>query len=106
MASIVSSDSSQARLILVQPPEAAEPLSYYLREEHTASVRAIPARAPIAESLPALGGVRVWLVLDYRSPLYGDSPSSLRDLVGALVLSDRYAAGAGGGVRLLLLETR
>jgi hypothetical protein len=106
VAGILASDSSRANVILVQPPEAAEPLSYYLRNERTAPLRAVPARASIASSLPDRGGVRVWLVLDYRSPLYGNSPSALRDVLGARVLSDRYAAGAGGGVRLLLLETR
>lgn len=106
VAGILSRDSSRASVILVQPPEAAEPLSYYLRDEHTAPIRVIPARAPIADSLPDQPGVRAWLVLDYRSPLYGDPPAALADSVGAGVLSDRYAAGAGGGVRLLLLETR
>jgi uncharacterized membrane protein len=106
VARVLAGDSIRASAILVQPPEAAEPLSYYLRNEHTAPVHAVPSRAPIAGSLPRRGGVRAWLVLDYRSPLYGDPPAALRDSVGARVLSDRYAAGAGGGVRVLLLETR
>jgi uncharacterized membrane protein len=106
VARALSSDSSRASVILVQPPEAGEPLSYYLRNEHTAPVRGVPSRAPIASSLPGGSGARAWLVLDYRSRLYGESPSALRDSVGARVLSDRYAAGAGGGVRLLLLENR
>ncbi|HEY9426998.1 MAG TPA: hypothetical protein VIR34_07580, partial [Gemmatimonadaceae bacterium] len=106
VARVLASDSSRASAILVQPPEAAEPLSYYLRNEHTAPVRAVPPRAPVAGSLPDGSGARAWLVLDYRSRLYGESPAALRDSVGARVLSDRYAAGAGGGVRLLLLETR
>jgi len=106
VARVLASDSSRASAILVQPPEAAEPLSYYLRNAHTAPVRVVPPRAPIAGSLPGGSGARAWLVLDYRSRLYGDSPAALRDSVGARVLSDRYAAGAGGGVRLLLLETR
>jgi hypothetical protein len=106
VARVLASDSSRASTILVQPPEAAEPLSYYLRNEHTAPVRVVPPRAPIAGSLPDSPGARAWLVLDYRSRLYGESPAALRDSVGARVLSDRYAAGAGGGVRLLLLETR
>jgi uncharacterized membrane protein len=106
VAKALAGDASRASVILVQPPEAAEPLSYYLRNQHTAPVRVVPARAPITESLPRPGGERAWLVLDYRSHLYGDPPTALRDSVGARVLSDRYAAGAGGGVRLLLLETR
>jgi 4-amino-4-deoxy-L-arabinose transferase-like glycosyltransferase len=106
VASILASDSSRASIILVQPPEAAEPLSYYLRDERTAPVRSVPARSPIEDSLPGGTGERAWLVLDYRSPLYGDSPAALAESIGAGVLSDRYAAGAGGGVRLLLLETR
>jgi 4-amino-4-deoxy-L-arabinose transferase-like glycosyltransferase len=106
VAGMIAGDSSRASVILVQPPEAAEPLSYYLRNEHTAPVHVVSARAPISESLPDRAGEHAWLVLDYRSPLYADSPSALRDSVGARVLSDRYAAGAGGGVRVLLLETR
>jgi hypothetical protein len=106
VARVLASDSSRASVILVQPPEAAEPLSYYLRNEHTAPVRVVPPRAPVAGSLPDGSGARAWLVLDYRSRLYGYSPATLRDSVGARVLSDRYAAGADGGVRLLLLETR
>jgi uncharacterized membrane protein len=106
VAKALAGDSGHASVILVQPPEAAEPLSYYLRNEYTVPVRAVPARAPIADSLPDRGGVRAWLVLDYRSPLYGDPPTALRDSVGARVLGDRYVAGAGGGVRILLLETR
>jgi hypothetical protein len=90
----------------VQPPEAAEPLSYYLRNEESAPLRAVSPEASIPPSLPEKPGARAWLVLDYRSRLYGDSPAALRDSVGALVLSDQYAAGAGGGVRLLLLEKR
>ncbi|HEY9515162.1 MAG TPA: SoxR reducing system RseC family protein, partial [Gemmatimonadaceae bacterium] len=106
VARVLASDSSRASVILVQPPEAAEPLSYYLRDERVAPVRAVAPRAPIAASLPDASGARAWLVLDYRSRLYDDSPAALRDSVGARVLSDRYAAGAGGGVRLLLLENR
>ncbi|HEU4586151.1 MAG TPA: glycosyltransferase family 39 protein [Gemmatimonadaceae bacterium] len=106
VARVLASDSMRASTILVQPPEAAEPLSYYLRNARTVPVRAVPARASIVDSLPDRPGERAWLVLDYRSPLYGDPPAALRDSVDARVLSDRYAAGAGGGVRLLLLETR
>jgi hypothetical protein len=106
VARVLASDSSRASVILVQPPEAAEPLSYYLRNDESAPVRVVPPEASIPPRLPGNPGARAWLVLDYRSRLYGDSPAALRDSVGALVLSDRYAAGAGGGVRLLLLEKR
>ena len=106
VASTLARGNGAASVILVQPSEAAEPLAYYLRNEHTAPVRAVRPEAPIAASLPDVPGARAWLVLDYRSHLYGDSPDALRESVGALVLSDRYAAGAGGGVRLVLLETR
>lgn len=98
--------TTDTSMILIQPPEAAEPLSYYLRDEQTPPVRAVPSRAPIARALAHARGARVWLVLDYRSPLYNVPPDALRDSVGANVLSDRYVAGAGGGVRLVLLEAR
>ena len=104
VAGTLARGDSAVSVILVQPPEAAEPLAYYLRNEHTAPVRAVPPEAPVARSLPVAPGARAWLVLDYRSHLYGDSPDVLRDSLGVRVLSDRYAAGAGGGVRLLLLE--
>jgi hypothetical protein len=106
VARVLASDSSRASVILVQPPEAAEPLSYYLRNEESAPLHVVPPEASIPPALPEKPGARAWLVLDYRSRLYGDSPAALRDSVGARVLSDQYAAGAGGGVRLLLLEKR
>lgn len=104
IASALARDSSGASAILVQPPEAAEPLSYYLRHERTPPVRGVPSRAPISGALPDSSGERSWLVLDYRSPLYNEAPDSLRAHVGADVVSDRYVAGAGGGVRLVMLE--
>lgn len=104
VAGALAHDEESASVILVQPPEAAEPLSYYLRNEHTPPVHVVPSRTPIAGKLPATPGARSWLVLDYRSPLYDDPPDALRESIGARVLSDRYLAGAGGGVRLLLIE--
>lgn len=106
VARVLASDSTGAGVILVQPPEVGETLTYYLRNEHTAPLRGVAALDPIADALPDGTGERAWLVLDYRSRLYDDPPAELSDSVGARVLSDRYAAGAGGGVRLLLLETR
>ena len=106
VASAFAHDSSGASMILVQPAEAGEPLSYYLRDERTPPVYAVPSGAPTAGALPDAPGARSWLVLDYRSPLYDVSPEVMRDSIGARVLSDRYLSGAGGGVRMLLLETR
>lgn len=105
VARAITSEQSRVNVILVKPSEATQPLSYYLRHEHAAPIRAVPRIVPITWALPSAPGTRVWLVLDYRSPLYGDSPDALRDDVGARVLSDRYMAEAGGGVRLVLVET-
>lgn len=109
VANVLAHDTTWARAasaILIQPPEAAEPLSYYLRHERTAPIHAVPLRTSIVGALPRVSGARTWLVLDYRSPLYDTSPAALRDSVGADVVSDRYVAGAGGGVRLVLLGAR
>src|SRR5690606_33235494 len=58
VARALASDSTWASLILVQPPEAAEPLSYYLRNAHTAPLRGVAALDPITDALPDGTGVR------------------------------------------------
>jgi hypothetical protein len=106
VASTLESEHSAASVVLVKPLQSAMPLLYYVRNAHTAPVRGLPRIIPIAWALPSAPRTRVWLILDYRSQLYDDSPDALRNEVGAKVLSDRYVAGASGGVRVLHLETR
>jgi len=102
--SAIAHERNRAGAIFVLPEKAAEPLYYYLRHERVAPV--YPAKSPsvVARSLSHTPGEPAWLVLDYRSRLYDDSPAELGEGIGARLLGDRYFSAGGGGVRLVLLE--
>ena len=92
-----------ADVVLVQPAEMLEPLTYYLRGHLHRPLYGVGQHAPLGAALAGATGARAWLVLDYRSPAYPVPPDILRAALDACVLDDRYDAGAGAGVRLVLV---
>ena len=92
----------QAAAVVVQPSEMYEPLSYYLHGRLDLPIRRVAQRAPIAPAIARAGDAPVFVVIDYRSPLYGSSPDSLASALGDCVKSDVYDAASGAGVRLVL----
>ena len=94
----------EASAVIVQPAEMFEPLSYYLHGQLGLPIRRVAQHAPLAPALANVGAVPVWVVLDYRSPLYGTPPDTLESALGECVASDMYDAGSGAGVRLVLAQ--
>ncbi len=93
---------TRAKAVIVQPSEMFEPLSYYLHGQLDLPVRRVAQHAPLAPAIASVGAVPAWVVLDYRSPLYGTPPDTLESALGECVASDIYDAGSGAGVRLVL----
>jgi uncharacterized membrane protein len=91
-----------AKAVIVQPAEMFEPLSYYLHGRLHLPIRRVAQHAPIGPAVASVGAAPAWVVLDYRSPLYGTPPDTLESALGECVASDRYDAGSGAGVRLVL----
>ena len=92
----------QAKAVIVQPAEMFEPLSYYLHGQLELPIRRVSQHAPLAPAIASVGAVPAWVVLDYRSPMYGTPPDTLESALGECVASDMYDAGSGAGVRLVL----
>ena len=92
----------QAKAVIVQPAEMFEPLSYYLHGRLALPITRVAQRAPLGPAIASVGAVPAWVVLDYRSPLYGTPPDTLESALGKCVASDMYDAGSGAGVRLVL----
>lgn len=90
--------------IYVLPDQAAEPLAYYLRHDSDARMHAARSAVEVTRALFEAPKSPVWLVLDYRSPLYDEPPATLEANLDAELLQERYYAAGGGGVRLLLLR--
>lgn len=99
VARVIGGDGA-TRVVVVQPPEMREPLSYYLRDAGGRRIVPVPKARPIAPVLAALAVPRAWVVLDYRSPVHDASPRELAAALGAPVLRD---VDTGGGVRMLLV---
>ncbi|HKT07422.1 MAG TPA: glycosyltransferase family 39 protein [Gemmatimonadaceae bacterium] len=93
---------AQAGAVIVQPSEMYEPLSYYLNGRLDLPITRVAQRAPLAPVIARAGHKPVWVVIDYRSPLYGTPPDSLESALGECVTSDTYDAASGAGVRLVL----
>lgn len=93
---------TQAKAVIVQPAEMFEPLSYYLHGDLDLPIGRVAQHAPLAPTIARVGAAPVWVVLDYRSPLYGTPPDTLESALGECVASDVYDAGSGAGVRLVL----
>lgn len=91
-----------AKAVVVQPSEMFEPLSYYLHGQLDLPIYRVAQHAPIAPAIANVGSAPAWVVLDYRSPLYGTPPDTLESALGECVASDRYDSGSGAGVRMVL----
>ena len=127
-ASMLVRDRCPGEPILIQPREMSVPLLYYLlhgsiapgngrSSQHCApdaprspaSTRealpiGIAADGDVAQAVASQPTRRSWVVLDYRSALYGLSPNALGDRLGAAVLRDEFTADPSYGVRLALVE--
>ncbi|MFN2432559.1 MAG: hypothetical protein ABR599_07055, partial [Gemmatimonadota bacterium] len=89
--------------ILAVPADNQVSLRYYLRDTPLESAGLEPDR-PLLEQLGGGTGPRTWLVIDYRSPLYGASPRRLGEELGREPLRQRrFGKGAGVGVLVLAL---
>jgi uncharacterized membrane protein len=93
---------TEAGAVIVQPSEMYEPLSYYLNGRLDLPITRVAQRAPLAPAIANAGHNPVLVVIDYRSPLYGTPPDSLKSALGECVTSDTYDAASGAGVRLVL----
>lgn len=102
VARLLARDTTRAPAI-VQPREMAVPLLYYLRHAPPRRIIGVPAGQSVAAAIAAVHAPRVWVALDYRSPLSGLAPQALSDSLRTPVLDDGLAMDAGSGVRLALV---
>jgi mannosyltransferase len=98
--------------IVVQPREMGVPLDYYLRRlarspdgmdsgSALTCCSGMDATATLADLAAPGAGTRLWIVLDYRSRAFGDSPDAIAHALRGAVISDALVSPTRSGVRLI-----
>lgn len=105
VASILKAEGRQGDRILVDPPYMDRCLRYELRTSPI--VHALPPAElpplPLADHLEQTRETRVWVVIDYRSPLFLEPDLRLTQWN---IVSDQKFPSSDSRIRLLLLQRR
>jgi len=104
-AALIEHESKPGDRVMIQPREMNAPLRFYLRS-FDIPIIGLAADASAGRELAALAPGRTWVVIDYRSSLYGLSPQELATALRAPLERDAYTSDASVGVRVALVDTR
>jgi mannosyltransferase len=104
-AALIERESHPGDRVMIQPREMNAPLRFYLRSFQIPIV-GLAADAAAGHEIAASPPGRTWLVIDYRSPLYGLAPQELAAALHAPLERDAYTSDASTGVRVALVDTR
>ena len=104
-AALIERESQPGDRVMIQPREMNAPLHFYLRSFQIPIV-GLAADAVAGREIAASAPGRTWMVIDYRSPLYGLAPQELATALGAPLERDAYTSDASSGVRVALVDTR
>jgi mannosyltransferase len=104
-AALIERESQPGDRVMIQPREMNAPLHFYLRSFEIPII-GLAADASAGREIAASAPGRIWMVIDYRSPLYGLAPKELASALQAPLQRDSYTSDASTGVRVALVDTR
>ena len=104
-AALIERESRPGDRVMIQPREMNAPLRFYLRS-FAIPINGLAADASAGRELAGSVPGRTWVVIDYRSPLYGLAPGELAAALRASPERDIYTSDASTGVRVALVDTR
>lgn len=104
-AALIERESHPGDRVMIQPREMNAPLRFYLRSFEI-PILGLAADASAGREIAASPPGRTWVVIDYRSPLYGLAPQELAAALHAPLERDAYTSDASTGVRVALVDTR
>ena len=104
-AALIQRESQPGDRVMIQPREMNAPLHFYLRS-FAIPIIGLAADASAGREIAASPPGRTWVVIDYRSPLYGLAPPELAAALHAPLERDAYTSDASTGVRVALVDTR
>ena len=104
-AALIERESHPGDRVMIQPREMNAPLRFYLRSFEIPII-GLAADASAGHEIAASAPFRTWVVIDYRSPLYGLAPQELAAALHAPLERDAYTSDASTGVRVALVDTR